>query len=351
MNDARHTILVWIFSANFFVLPIALYSPSTSILWIEYTNSIFKQKRLFGHQLAFFYGSLSGTHPLPEVYHIFRRFRLPRKGNAHAMKEYLDVLEAIYQHGDSRTDRTGTGTRSIFSPGEMRFLFEDGFPLVTTKRMAWKSIVWELLFFIRGETNNSWLTDRNVTIWNEWAKSDGSLGPIYGHQWRKWPSSAGSVDQLQWVIDEICTNPQSRRLVVSAWNPSDIPSMALPPCHMMFQFYCHGSNDLSMKVIQRSADMFLGIPFNIASYGLLLAIIAQITKRQPHSLVFSIGDAHIYADHMTQVEKQLSRTPLVRPALKMPAFSSLSQVGELTPDDFFLANLQYHPALLGKVSV
>ena len=267
------------------------------------------------------------------------------------MKEYLDVLEVIYQHGDDRTDRTGTGTRSIFSPGELRFLFEDGFPLVTTKRMAWKSIVWELLFFIRGETNNNWLKERNVTIWNEWAKPDGSLGPIYGHQWRHWPSSAGSVDQLQWVIDEIRTNPQSRRLVVSAWNPSDIPSMALPPCHMMFQFYCHGSNDLSMKVTQRSADMFLGIPFNIASYALLLAIIAQITERQSHSLVFSLGDAHIYADHMPQVEKQLSRTPFIRPALKMPAFSTLAEVGDLTPDDFILVNHNYHPALLGKVSV
>lgn len=267
------------------------------------------------------------------------------------MKEYLEVLDEVLRHGVRRMDRTGTGTRSVFAPREMRFHFNDGFPLVTTKRLAWKSIVWELLFFIRGETNNNWLKERRVTIWNEWEKDDGSLGPIYGHQWRNWPSPSGSIDQLQNIVDEIRTNPNSRRLVVNAWNPSDIPSMALPPCHVMFQLYCHGYNHVSMKVTQRSGDMFLGVPFNIASYGLLLSILAQVTDRIPHSLIFSLGDAHIYDNHVEQVSEQLSRDPFNRPTLVMPSFSSLQEVENLSASDFVLYELQSHPSLSAPVSV
>lgn len=267
------------------------------------------------------------------------------------MLQYLDALNEVLQYGTKRETRTGISTISFFSPPDMTFHLSQGFPAVTTKRLAWKSVVWELLFFLRGETNNNFLKERNVTIWNEWEKPDGDLGPVYGAQWRNWQSKDGKIiDQLQQVIDTIIFDPFSRRLVVSAWNPGDIPDMALPPCHMMFQFYV-SNGTLSLKVTQRSADMFLGIPFNIASYALLTHIIASITKLKPGKLVMSLGDAHIYSNHIDQVNTIFDRSPFDLPYLSMPHISSLDQILNMSAEDFILVNYKCHPKISGDVAI
>lgn len=263
------------------------------------------------------------------------------------MKEYLEVLGDVYWSGTMMSDRTGTGVASIFAPREMRFDFYDGFPIVTTKRVAWKTLVWELLWFLNGNSNNNWLQERGVTIWNEWARKDGSLGPIYGVQWRNWHGH----DQIAKLIHAIKTNPHSRRHIVSAWNVDDLPDMALPPCHVLFQLYCDNNNGISMKLTQRSGDMFLGVPFNISSYALLLSIIGQIVGKRPHRLTVSLGDAHIYRNHFQQVRQQLMRTPFDRPKLILPKFTTLEEACALSADDFILDNYQHHPAIKGEVSV
>lgn len=266
------------------------------------------------------------------------------------MRQYLDLLDHVLTYGSLRNDRTGVSTISAFAPPDMVFHLGDGFPAITTKRLAWKSVVWELLFFLRGETNNQWLTDRNVTIWNEWAGEDGDLGPIYGAQWRRWPSSTGAIDQLESVIDTIKTDPTSRRLVVSAWNPAQIPDMALPPCHMLFQFYV-GQGTLSLKVTQRSADLFLGVPFNIASYALLTHIIASITGLKPNRLIMSFGDAHIYNNHRQQVDTLFHRDPFPLPYLSLPHIATLEQACSMHADDFQLINYKSHAKISAEIAI
>lgn len=264
------------------------------------------------------------------------------------MKEYIDVLTDVYYAGEPKPDRTGTGTINIFAPREMCFDFYDGFPIVTTKRVAWKTLVWELLWFLNGNSDNQWLKDRGVSIWNEWEPTNSTnLGPIYGVQWRNW----NGTDQIRELIRNIIVNPHSRRHIVSAWNVDQLPQMALPPCHMMFQVYVNNTNGISMKVTQRSADLFLGVPFNISSYALLLAIIAQITGRKPHRLTMSFGDAHIYRNHLNQVRQQMMRTPFARPSLVLPKFTTLDEVCKLSADDFILNNYQHHPSIKGEISV
>lgn len=266
------------------------------------------------------------------------------------MRQYLDLLDHVLTYGSPRADRTGVSTISVFAPPDMTFYLRDGFPAVTTKRLAWKSVVWELLFFLRGETNNTWLTDRHVTIWNEWAKPDGDLGPIYGAQWRRWPTRSGFIDQLQEAIHTLKTNPTSRRMVVSAWNPEQLSEMALPPCHMFFQFYVQNGY-LDCKVTQRSADLFLGVPFNIASYALLTHIIASITDLHPGRLIMSLGDAHIYKNHLAQVHTLFDRVPFALPTLSFPKISSLEEVCEFDASAFLLHNYRCHGKLSGAIAV
>lgn len=266
------------------------------------------------------------------------------------MKEYLDVLGDVYWSGEDRFDRTGTGSFSLFAPREMMFDFYDGFPIVTTKRVAWKTLVWELLWFLSGNSDNQWLKDRGVSIWNEWEpKNTTNLGPIYGVQWRNWNGTG--KDQIQSLINNIKSNPYSRRHIVSAWNVDQIPQMALPPCHILFQVYCDNSNGISLKLTQRSADLFLGMPFNISSYALLLAIIAQLVGKRPHRLTISLGDAHIYRNHMQQVRQQMTRVPFARPTLKMPKFTTIEEVCGLSASDFVLENYKHHAAISGDISV
>lgn len=270
------------------------------------------------------------------------------------MRNYLDLLREVLVSGEEtngiRKDRTGVSTINLFAPRELEFDLEEGFPIVTTKRIAWKSVVWELLFFLRGETSNQWLRQRGVTIWDEWARANGDLGPIYGAQWRRWPGQSGPVDQLRNVIGEIRSNPASRRLVVSAWNPAQIPDMALPPCHVMYQFFV-SNGTLSMKMTQRSGDMFLGVPFNISSYALLLSIAAKITGLRPKRLVISLGDAHVYANHVDQVRLQLERQPHALPTLVLPDVASLDEACELTADDCVLEQYVHHPSIRARVAV
>ena len=224
------------------------------------------------------------------------------------MRQYLDLLRKVRDTGVARDDRTGTGTRSIFGH-QMRFDLAEGFPLVTTKKLHVKSIIHELLWFLRGDTNVRWLQDHGVTIWDEWADARGELGPVYGHQWRSWPrGDGGTIDQIANLIAAIKTNPDSRRLIVTAWNPADIPAMALPPCHCLFQFYV-AEGRLSCQLYQRSADVFLGVPFNIASYALLTLMVAQVTGLKPGEFIHSLGDAHLYLNHLAQADEQLSRKP------------------------------------------
>ena len=232
------------------------------------------------------------------------------------MKQYLDLLERVLDEGNKKEDRTGTGTISVFGH-QMRFDLAEGFPLLTTKKLHLKSIIHELLWFIKGSTNVKYLQDNGVRIWNEWAKEDGELGPIYGYQWRSWPDyKKGHIDQIQQVIDSIKNNPDSRRHIVSAWNVGDIENMQLPPCHILFQFYV-ADGKLSCQLYQRSADIFLGVPFNIASYAILTMMVAQVCGLKPGTFVHTLGDAHIYLNHLDQVNLQMTREPLALPQLKI----------------------------------
>ena len=232
------------------------------------------------------------------------------------MRQYLELLRHVLEHGTEKADRTGTGTRSVFG-WQMRFDLAEGFPLVTTKKLHLRSIIHELLWFLKGETNIAYLKDNKVSIWDEWADADGELGPVYGKQWRRWTGGDGSeIDQIRWVVDEIRRNPDSRRLVVSAWNVADLPKMALMPCHTMFQFYV-ADGKLSCQLYQRSGDIFLGVPFNIASYALLTHMVAQVTGLQVGDFVHTLGDAHLYSNHYEQAREQLSRAPRALPRLRL----------------------------------
>ena len=264
------------------------------------------------------------------------------------MRQYLDLLQQVLDSGQPKMDRTGTGTRSLFGH-QLRFDLADGFPLVTTKKVHLKSIIYELLWFLRGETNVQWLNENGVTIWDEWADDDGNLGPVYGYQWRSWPApDGGSIDQISNVVREIRANPDSRRLIVSAWNVADLPRMALMPCHTLFQFSV-ADGRLSCQLYQRSADLFLGVPFNIASYALLTMMVAQVTGLAPGDFIHTFGDAHIYRNHVTQVRTQLSREP--RPAPQMDINSDVESVFDFEYDDFVLSGYDPHPAIRAAVAV
>ena len=264
------------------------------------------------------------------------------------MKQYLDLLNHIMRDGTDKSDRTGTGTRSVFGH-QMRFDLADGFPLVTTKKVHLKSIIYELLWFLRGDTNARYLQEHGVRIWNEWADPDGNLGHIYGYQWRSWPDyNGGFIDQISQAVDDIKHNPDSRRIIVSAWNVADIPNMNLPPCHAFFQFYV-ADGRLSLQLYQRSADCFLGVPFNIASYALLLQMMAQVCGLQPGEFIHTTGDTHIYRNHFDQVRLQLSRDP--RPLPKMIINPDVKDIFSFDYDDFRLEGYDPYPAIKGEVSV
>ncbi len=264
------------------------------------------------------------------------------------MKQYLELLDRIMAEGVDKGDRTGTGTISVFGH-QMRFNLEDGFPLLTTKKLHLKSIIYELLWFLKGDTNVKYLQDNGVRIWNEWADSDGSLGHIYGYQWRSWPDyKGGHIDQIKQVVEQIKNNPDSRRIIVNAWNVADIENMNLPPCHMFFQFYV-ANGRLSMQMYQRSADTFLGVPFNIASYALLLQMMAQVTGLRAGDFVHTLGDAHIYKNHLEQVKLQLSRTP--RPLPVMTLNPEVKSIFDFKYEDFKLEGYDPWPHIPGKVSV
>ncbi|MDE5822356.1 MAG: thymidylate synthase [Paramuribaculum sp.] len=264
------------------------------------------------------------------------------------MKQYLDLLKTIEMHGTDKADRTGTGTRSIFGY-QMRFNLEDGFPLLTTKKLHLKSIIHELLWFLKGDTNIAYLQENGVRIWNEWADENGDLGHIYGYQWRSWPDgNGGFIDQITEAINTIKTNPDSRRIIVSAWNVADISNMALPPCHAFFQFYV-ADGRLSLQLYQRSADCFLGVPFNIASYALLLMMVAQVTGLKAGDFVHTLGDAHIYTNHFDQVQQQLAREPRHLP--KMVLNPEVKNIFDFKYSDFTLENYDPHPHIKGTVAV
>lgn len=277
------------------------------------------------------------------------------------MKQYHDLMRHVLEQGHQKSDRTGTGTLSVFGY-QMRFNLADGFPLVTTKKCHLRSIIHELLWFLKGETNIKYLNDHNVTIWDEWATPEGELGPVYGAQWRSWLSHDGRViDQISQLLHDIQTNPDSRRLIVSAWNPAVLPDtrispsanaalgkQALPPCHTLFQFYVH-SGRLSCQLYQRSADIFLGVPFNIASYALLTLMIAQVCGLEPGDFVHTLGDAHLYSNHLEQVKEQLSREPFPLPQMRLnPAVTDLFA---FRFDDFELLNYQAHPAIKAPIAI
>jgi len=264
------------------------------------------------------------------------------------MRQYLDLVQRILDEGVPKGDRTGTGTRSVFGH-QMRFNLADGFPLVTTKKLHLKSIVYELLWFLRGETNVRYLADHGVTIWNEWADAEGELGPVYGYQWRSWPGRGGeSIDQISEVIEQIQTNPDSRRLVVSAWNVADVPAMALPPCHLLFQFYV-ADGRLSCQMYQRSADVFLGVPFNIASYALLTTMVAQVTGYAPGEFIHTLGDAHLYDNHLEQARLQLSREP--RPLPTMRIDPTVRSMFDFEFGHFQLESYNPHPHISAPIAV
>jgi thymidylate synthase len=264
------------------------------------------------------------------------------------MQAYLDLLQRILDTGAEKSDRTGTGTRSVFGH-QMRFDLSEGFPLVTTKKVHTRSVFAELLWFLRGDTNVKWLQDRGVTIWDEWADADGDLGPVYGYQWRSWPAPDGRhIDQISEVLAQIRRNPDSRRLVVSAWNVADIPKMALAPCHALFQFHV-AEGRLSCQLYQRSADMFLGVPFNIASYALLTRMVAQVTGLKPGEFIHTLGDAHLYLNHLEQADEQLARAPRALPVLELnPAVKDLFA---FRYDDFTLEGYDPHPAIRAPIAV
>ena len=264
------------------------------------------------------------------------------------MKQYLDLIRRVLSEGTPKSDRTGTGTYSIFGH-QMRFDLGEGFPLLTTKKIHLKSVIHELLWFLKGDTNVKYLQDNGVRIWNEWAGSDGDLGHIYGYQWRSWPDyDGGHIDQIKNVIEDIKSDPGSRRLIVSAWNVADLGRMNLPPCHILFQFYVNDGK-LSMQFYQRSADIFLGVPFNIASYALLLMMVAQVTHLQPYELVHTLGDAHIYKNHIEQVHLQLQREP--KPLPQMHLNPEVDDIFGFTYDDFTLTGYEPYPHIKGDVSV
>lgn len=264
------------------------------------------------------------------------------------MQQYLDLLKRIRDDGVAKSDRTGTGTKSVFGH-QMRFDLSDGFPLLTTKKLHMKSIVHELLWFLAGDTNIGYLKQHGVRIWDEWADSDGNLGPVYGKQWRSWAAPDGRViDQITDVLNLIQTDSDSRRMIVSAWNPADIPDMALAPCHCLFQFYV-GDGRLSCQLYQRSADVFLGVPFNIASYALLTEMMAQVTGLKPGTFVHTLGDAHLYNNHVDQVAEQLSRTPRARPKLKL--HNRGQSLFEFRYSDVEIADYDPHPHIAGTVAV
>jgi len=264
------------------------------------------------------------------------------------MKQYLDLLKDVKDNGTKKTDRTGTGTISVFGR-QIRFDLADGFPCVTTKKLHLKSIIHELLWFLQGDTNIKYLKDNGVRIWDDWADENGDLGHVYGYQWRSWPTPDGkSIDQISQLIDGLINKPDSRRHIVSAWNVADIEEMALPPCHSLFQFYV-ADNKLSCQLYQRSADLFLGVPFNIASYALLTLMVAQVTGYQPGEFVHTFGDAHIYLNHLEQVELQLSRKPKKLPTMKIN--TEVKDIFSFKYEDFELLNYDAHPHIKGKVSV
>lgn len=264
------------------------------------------------------------------------------------MKQYLDLLQHVMDNGTFKGDRTGTGTKSVFGY-QMRFNLEDGFPLLTTKKLHLKSIIHELLWFLKGDTNVKYLQDNGVRIWNEWADENGDLGPIYGYQWRSWPDyNGGFIDQISEVVDTIKNNPDSRRIIVSAWNVAALPMMKLPPCHAFFQFYV-ADGRLSLQLYQRSADTFLGVPFNIASYSLLLMMMAQVTGLKAGDFVHTLGDAHIYMNHMEQVKEQLSRTPRKLP--KMTLNPEVKNIFDFKYEDFQLSDYDPLPHIKATVAV
>jgi len=264
------------------------------------------------------------------------------------MKQYLDLMRHVRDHGTRKEDRTGTGTVSVFGH-QMRFDLSEGFPLVTTKKIHLRSILHELLWFLQGDTNIRYLHENKVTIWDEWADENGDLGPVYGHQWRSWPAADGrKIDQISQVIDQLRNNPDSRRIIVSAWNVGDIENMALPPCHAFFQFYV-ADGKLSCQLYQRSADIFLGVPFNIASYALLLLMMAQVAGLQAGEFVHTFGDAHLYLNHLEQTDLQLSRTPHAAPIMQLNP--DIKDLFDFSFDDFELTNYDPHPHIKAPVAV
>lgn len=264
------------------------------------------------------------------------------------MKQYHDLMRHVLLNGTKKSDRTGTGTYSVFGY-QMRFNLEEGFPLLTTKKLHTRSIIHELLWFLKGDSNIKYLKENNVSIWDEWADADGNLGPVYGYQWRSWPTPDGrKVDQIQNLIDMIKKNPDSRRLIVSAWNVADVDKMALPPCHTMFQFYV-AEGKLSCQLYQRSADIFLGVPFNIASYALLTMMVAQVCELKPGDFVHTFGDAHLYSNHIDQAKLQLSRDFRMLPTMKINP--EVKDIFGFTIDDFTLENYDPHPHIKAEVAV
>ena len=264
------------------------------------------------------------------------------------MKQYLDLLHRIVTEGVQKGDRTGTGTLSVFGH-QMRFNMQDGFPLLTTKKLHLKSIIYELLWFLKGDTNVKYLQEHGVRIWNEWADENGELGPVYGHQWRSWPDyKGGTIDQIQQVVDALRHNPNSRRMLVTAWNPAEVEDMALPPCHCLFQFYV-ANGKLSLQLYQRSADTFLGVPFNIASYALLLQMMAQVAGLEVGDFIHTTGDTHLYLNHLEQAKLQLTRTPRTLPKMKINP--DVKNIFDFRYEDFELTDYNPHPHIAAEVSV
>jgi len=266
----------------------------------------------------------------------------------HEERQYLDLLGEVLEHGARKSDRTGTGTRSVFGR-QMRFALDDRFPLLTTKKLHLKSIIYELLWFLRGDTNVRWLQERGVTIWDEWADAEGELGPVYGYQWRHWRTpDGGEIDQIRQLLDNLRARPESRRHLVSAWNPADVDRMALPPCHALFQFYV-ADGRLSCQMYQRSADLFLGVPFNIASYSLLTLMVAQVCGFRPGDFVLALGDAHLYLNHLDQAREQLRRTPREFPRMKLNP--DVRDLFAFRYEDFALEGYEPHPAIKAPIAV